>query len=178
MSRVPVPRYIIPYSSHANTTPDKLLFLDQTLSRMITRFENEYPDTRLPPSPPPTTSLPYTPSNPTTTTNPPVASAADYAYPDETALSDDDLDAVPGGEGRTSRPILSRHNSDVSLASKALSQEEGRMLRFGAKFGGEEEGEMEGEDEDGGMGGVEGGELVAAVEAEAERVRVREGDGV
>ncbi|KFY61938.1 hypothetical protein V497_02693, partial [Pseudogymnoascus sp. VKM F-4516 (FW-969)] len=98
---------------------------------------------------------------------------ADYAYPDETALSDDDLDAVPG-EGRTSRPILSRHNSDVSLASKALSQEEGRMLRFGAKFGGEEEGEIEDEE---GIGGVEGGELVAAVEAEAERVRIKEGGG-
>jgi hypothetical protein len=30
--------------------------------------------------------------------------------------------------------MLSRHNSDVSLASKALSQEEGRMHRFGQKF--------------------------------------------
>ncbi|OAF55012.1 hypothetical protein VC83_08758 [Pseudogymnoascus destructans] len=130
----------------------KLLFLDQTLSRMITRFENEYPDTRLPPSPPFTTALPttfHTPSNPATATHPPVGSAADYAYPDETALSDEDIDAVPE-EGRTSRPILSRHNSDVSLASKALSQEEGRMLRFGAKFGGEE-------DEEGGLGGWRGG---------------------
>ncbi|OBU00840.1 hypothetical protein VE01_01298 [Pseudogymnoascus verrucosus] len=149
----------------------KLLFLDQTLSRMITRFENEYPDTRLPPSPPLTTALPttfHTPSAPA----PASASAGDYAYPDETALSDEDIDAVPE-EGRTSRPILSRHNSDVSLASKALSQEEGRMLRFGAKFGGEEEGE--GDEE--GLGGVERGELVAAVEAEAERVRVREAGG-
>ncbi|KAL5350275.1 Microtubules assembly and stabilization protein [Pseudogymnoascus australis] len=147
----------------------KLVFLDQTLSRMITRFENEYPDTRLPPSPPLTNpALPsafYTPSNPTASTKPPVASATDYAYPDETALSDDDIDAAPGGERRTSRPILSRHNSDVSLASKALSQEEGRMLRFGAKFGGE--GDVD--EDEGGMGGVEGGELVAAVEAEAER---------
>ncbi|OBT61815.1 hypothetical protein VE03_08760 [Pseudogymnoascus sp. 23342-1-I1] len=148
----------------------KLLFLDQTLSRMITRFEDEYPDTRLPPSPPianpPLPSAFYNPSNPPTT--PPVASATDYAYPDETALSDEDMDAVPG-EGRTSRPILSRHNSDVSLASKALSQEEGRMLRFGAKFGGEEEGDVD--EDEGGMGGVEGGELVAAVEAEAEAER-------
>lgn len=74
-----------------------------------------------------------------------------------------------------SRPILSRHNSDVSLASKALSQEEGRMLRFGAKFGGEGD---EGDEEEGGMGGVEGGDMVAAVEEEAERVRLREADGV
>ncbi|OBT83623.1 hypothetical protein VE02_07509 [Pseudogymnoascus sp. 03VT05] len=154
----------------------KLLFLDQTLSRMITRFENEYPDTRLLPSPPLTTALPttfHTPSAPA----PASAPAGDYAHPDETALSDDDIDAVPE-EGRTSRPILSRHNSDVSLASKALSQEEGRMLRFGAKFGGgEEEDEEEGMGGLGGVEGVEGGELVAAVEAEAERVRIREAGG-
>jgi hypothetical protein len=30
--------------------------------------------------------------------------------------------------------MLSRHNSDVSLASRALSQEEGRMHRFGQQF--------------------------------------------
>jgi len=30
--------------------------------------------------------------------------------------------------------MISRHNSDVSLASRALSQEEGRMHRFGQKF--------------------------------------------
>ena len=32
------------------------------------------------------------------------------------------------------RPMLSRHNSDVSLASRALSQEEGRIHRFGQQF--------------------------------------------
>jgi len=32
------------------------------------------------------------------------------------------------------RPVLSRHNSDVSLASRALNEEEGRMHRFGQKF--------------------------------------------
>lgn len=141
---------------------------------MITRFEDEYPETRLPPSPPLTNSLPstfYTPSTPADAALAVPTSTDPYAYPDETALSDEDLDAVPE-EGRTSRPILSRHNSDVSLASKALSQEEGRMLRFGAKFGGE--GEYE---EEGAMGGVEGGELVAAVEAEAERVRIKEEGG-
>ena len=36
--------------------------------------------------------------------------------------------------GFISRPMLSRHNSDVSLASKAQTQEEGRMHRFGQKF--------------------------------------------
>lgn len=146
---------------------------------MITRFENEYPDTRLPPSPPLTTPLPSSSFHATTTpaAAPPTATTASdpYTYPDETALSDDDLDAVPE-EGRTSRPILSRHNSDVSLASKALSQEEGRMLRFGAKFGGEEEGEVD--EYEGGMGGVQGGDLVAAVEAEVEKARFRKGGAV
>jgi len=44
----------------------------------------------------------------------------------EPLLSDDEYGGV--------RPVLSRHNSDVSLASRALSQEEGRMHRFGQKF--------------------------------------------
>jgi hypothetical protein len=96
---------------------------------MIKRFEDEFPETRLP----------------SDVTSPPLPDMA-QASPAES------LDLDPGLESRGSdhepplaeqhlsddedgvRPVLSRHNSDVSLASRALSQEEGRMHRFGQKF--------------------------------------------
>lgn len=102
----------------------RLVFLDTTLKRMIQRFEDEYPETRLP----------------ETLTSPPLP---DPAISDIVASLDaqgsDTEPALPelagsDEEDATIKPTLSRHNSDVSLASKALSQEEGRMLRFGQKF--------------------------------------------
>jgi Ran GTPase-activating protein (RanGAP) involved in mRNA processing and transport len=107
---------------------NRLLFLDQTLEGMIKRFEDEFPETRLP----------------STITSPPIPDAAD-ASPSEGSISAS-LDAHCSDiepalvEAHASddedllRPVLSRHNSDVSLASKALSQEEGRMHRFGQQF--------------------------------------------
>ncbi len=106
------------------TIADRLVFLDRTLERMIQRFEDEYPETRLPevltspPLPGPTISdMAANVDAQSSDTEPPLQ---------EPAGSDE--------EGAAMRPTLSRHNSDVSLASKALSQEEGRMLRFGQKF--------------------------------------------
>jgi hypothetical protein len=91
---------------------------------MIKRFEDEYPETRLSA----TTSLPLSRST-TSASSTSIAPAPDSAvFPedtDEVVFSDDEA---------TILPMLSRHNSDVSLASKALSQEEGRMHRFGQKF--------------------------------------------
>ncbi|CZR53437.1 probable GIP3 Glc7-interacting protein whose overexpression relocalizes Glc7p from the nucleus [Phialocephala subalpina] len=111
----------------------RLLFLDQTLEGMIKRFEDEFPETRLP----------------TAITSPPLPDMS-QASPSES------LELSIGGDGQGSfsdteptpfeapmsdaeeddhiRPMLSRHNSDVSLASRALSQEEGRMHRFGQQF--------------------------------------------
>jgi hypothetical protein len=89
---------------------------------MIKRFEDEYPETRL------ESSVMSCPSE-------------DLLIPESTAAVEAqglDTDQVqPAGsddEDAAIRPTLSRHNSDLSLASKALSQEEGRMLRFGQKF--------------------------------------------
>jgi len=87
---------------------------------MIKRFEDEYPETRLPSRSPP-------PLNPL------------HASPSETSILSRSADADnepdhDDEEGLIARPMLSRHNSDVSLASKALAQEEGRMHRFGQKF--------------------------------------------
>ena len=108
-----------------NEIPDKLLFLDSTLEGMIKRFEDEYPETRLPSSGLPDernsslseASIHSVEQQPSTTSDNAAA---------EAAASDEDEIAI--------HPTLSRHNSDVSLASKALSQEEGRMHRFGQKF--------------------------------------------
>jgi hypothetical protein len=95
---------------------------------MIKRFEDEYPETRLL-----NTSVPA--SLPTGTSLSPTDSIqVDSQFSDtEHALVDDHVGASDDEEGLTIRP-LSRHSSDVSLASRALSQEEGRMHRFGQAF--------------------------------------------
>jgi hypothetical protein len=88
---------------------------------MIQRFEDEYPETRLQPSDTASThsSVASVPSSsPPLSTVPTMGnSVSDMANQD----SDED-------EGFTLR---SRHNSDVSLASRHMSQEEGRLHRFG-----------------------------------------------
>lgn len=103
---------------------NRLVFLDTTLERMIRRFEDEYPETRLP-------EALTSPSLPSPTTSDIAANlhaqGSDTEPPLQEPAGSDEEDATLG-------PTLSRHNSDVSLASKALSQEEGRMLRFGQKF--------------------------------------------
>jgi hypothetical protein len=106
------------------TFADRLVFLDKTLERMIQRFEDEYPETRL------SEAL----------RSPPLYSPADSGIAASLEAQGSDTEpALPEPVGSDEedaaiRPTLSRHNSDVSLASKALSQEEGRMLRFGHKF--------------------------------------------
>lgn len=109
---------------------DRLLFLDHTLQNMIKRFEDEFPETRLSPSLPGTERTTMT----------------DNVYPLQTDYEGSDVEPEPilaenqpsdeegAHEEGGIRPTLSRHNSDVSLASKALSQEEGRMHRFGQKI--------------------------------------------
>ncbi len=114
---------------------ERLLFLDSTLQRMIQRFEDEYPETRLAPRlpiiPPTTDTASLDDSlyssgentsilsgdNSTTITDP------DPSATDAATLTEDDEEVI--------KVPLSRHNSDVSLASRALALEEGRMHRFG-----------------------------------------------
>ena len=106
---------------------ERLQFLDSTLERMIQRFENEYPETRLPKpitiTPPPNishSSIPFDLTTPSQAT--------------DTSLSDP---ASPDIEYDLSAPLirpssLSRRNSSPSLASRQ-AQEEGRMHRFGQR---------------------------------------------
>ena len=97
---------------------------------MIQRFEDEYPETRLAP-PLPTFStldnvlLDHSSQNTSVLSADHTFSEADPATDatDPAVLTEDDEEAI--------KAPLSRHNSDVSLASRALSLEEGRMHRFG-----------------------------------------------
>lgn len=104
-----------------NSDTGRLLFLDQTLEGMIQRFEDEYPETRLqasdnasvrssvasvPSSSPPASTVPTLDNSVTDVTN-------------------------PDSDEEGSLTVRSRHNSDVSLASRHMSQEEGRLHRFG-----------------------------------------------
>ncbi|KAL6708656.1 Microtubules assembly and stabilization protein [Coniothyrium glycines] len=96
----------------------RLLFLDQTLQGMIQRFEDEYPETRLLPS------VAASMSSSIPSTSPPQSTVAtlNNSFTDiASAESDDD----------ESRVLRSRHTSDVSLASRNMSLEEGRLHRFG-----------------------------------------------
>jgi len=97
----------------------RLLFLDQTLQGMIQRFEDEYPETRLHPSDTASTSS----SIPST--SPPISNVPTL----DNSISTD-VTAPESDEDEPST-LRSRHNSDVSLASRHMSLEEGRLHRFG-----------------------------------------------
>ena len=94
----------------------RLLFLDQTLQGMIQRFEDEYPETRLQPSDAASTTSSKLSSSPPTSAVPTLENSVSTDF---TAAEDEPS------------TLRSRHNSDVSLASRHMSLEEGRLHRFG-----------------------------------------------
>lgn len=104
----------------------RLTFLDQTLQSMIQRFEEEYPETRVapPPSPNPTASVA---SSLTERSNPPTELSLNTQATDLVSNPSDDEEA---GDGSI-KPGIQRHNSGVSLASRALALEEGHIHRLG-----------------------------------------------
>ncbi|KAI9753138.1 MAG: hypothetical protein M4579_005300 [Chaenotheca gracillima] len=114
----------------------RLCFLDQTLERIIRRFEDEYPECRLsPPDPiaiPPHLDIADSVSVGSSPDSSSLHSATSDAFhfTDATSPTSDDEDSLI----RSWTGSLVRPPSDVSLASKALSDEEGRMHRFGQQF--------------------------------------------
>ncbi|KAL2759095.1 hypothetical protein ACRALDRAFT_2041099 [Sodiomyces alcalophilus JCM 7366] len=96
----------------------KLLFLDTTLANIIRRFEDEFPDTRLGGGPPGLVADAAAPS--------PRAEVE----PEQVAVPSDAEDEFELGV----RSSLSRSTSAISLSSRALAEEEGRMLRTGHRF--------------------------------------------
>lgn len=102
------------------TRKGRLLFLDQTLQGMIQRFEDEYPETRLQPSEAASISSSLPSASPTASTAPAL---------ENSVLTD--MTAPESDEDEPPTTLRSRHNSDVSLASRNMSLEEGRLHRFG-----------------------------------------------
>jgi hypothetical protein len=124
-------KYFFRNRCRANQNTERLKFLDSTLERVIQRFEEEYPECRL--------AQPHTPLGVESAAMPDNLASAlknrladgDSADGELIGAADDD-DASPAEDG-TQLSIV-RHNSDVSLASRSLGLEEGRMHRFGQKF--------------------------------------------
>ncbi|KAI9656168.1 MAG: hypothetical protein M1829_000436 [Trizodia sp. TS-e1964] len=110
----------------------RLLFLDITLERMIQRFEDEYPECRLLPQT-------KTPDDEATSRH-----SSEIASPQEVLneansplkkhkSSEDLFSAEEISDEEIENAHLERHDSEISLASRALSNEEGRMHRFGQR---------------------------------------------
>ena len=103
----------------------RLMFLDQTLQSMIQRFEEEYPDSRIAPD--------------GTAADPPVSMTSSFHSTLTSSLANGEraeLTNPPGDvddpeDDTVKPPPMSRHNSDASLASRALTLEEGRLHRLG-----------------------------------------------
>jgi hypothetical protein len=87
---------------------------------MIQRFEDEYPETRLQPSDTASTTSSKLSSSPPTSAVPTL----------DNSISTD-FSAQPESDEDEPSTLRSRHNSDVSLASRHMSLEEGRLHRFG-----------------------------------------------
>lgn len=114
----------------------RLLFLDATLDGMIQRFEDEYPETRMPGNStgavPPVVveagSQHSSHDEVADETHTPDSGVHDGENLDEAVDADHFLDDEEAGQ----YPIrLSRASSNTSLHSKALTTEEGRVHRFG-----------------------------------------------
>ncbi|TPX18424.1 uncharacterized protein E0L32_011665 [Thyridium curvatum] len=102
-------------------TYHRLLFLDQTLDRMIKRFEDEFPETRETEPSAETASLP--------------GSQTEQKEPSINSAEGEMAPVVSDGEDETEiRPPMSRSNSVISMSSKGLTNEEGRILRAGHRF--------------------------------------------
>lgn len=99
----------------------RLVFLDQTLQSMIARFEEEYPETRIAPQSPKAHS--------TTSSTEPSPLSLGTSIVTKHSDDEDEIDEEDGF-----RPAVSRHNSDVSLASRALGMEEGHFHRLGQRM--------------------------------------------
>ncbi|KAK3077485.1 hypothetical protein LTS18_010141 [Coniosporium uncinatum] len=113
---------------------ERLIFLDDTLKGMIARFEDEYPECRLTHEQPSELSLT---DNESTSSSPSNSLFSNRSHLPTDPSSTTDVDStrmVESDEEFEKRPRLhSRQASDVSLASRALSQEEGRMHRLGQR---------------------------------------------
>ena len=105
---------------------ERLQFLDSTLERMILRFEDEYPECRI------DSPLPKLPADGSTSESDSLPSS--FTNPWTSPMPAMDLHDVTEDDEQAVKVPMSRHNSDVSLASRFLTQEEGQMHRFGQQL--------------------------------------------
>ena len=108
------------------------MFLDSTLNNMIQRFEDEYPECRLPKSPTQEQTS-DSPSNHSRSSSPSLDTSADITTPNTAPFAGDDEDEDADIDLPAPSSQNARHNSDVSLASRALGQEEGEIHRLGQR---------------------------------------------
>ncbi|RMZ88101.1 hypothetical protein DV736_g4671, partial [Chaetothyriales sp. CBS 134916] len=117
----------------------RLFFLDQTLQRMIQRFEDEYPQTKLSALPDPI-AMNAKANGDASTNNGDGTDVLGSSVANDSILSTsttDDNSLTGGPIGNESIQVegshaikLSRNSSSTSLAAKEYTIEEGRMLRF------------------------------------------------
>lgn len=115
--------------------PGRLQFLDSTLEGMIERFENEYPETRLP-KPTNTATEPLSDDNASTSSSLEHQTTLIHPTPTYPAVepASSDQEDVDDNKPPLIRPAsVSRRTSSPSLASRQ-AQEEGRMHRFGQRI--------------------------------------------
>ncbi|KAK1756876.1 MAP-ous protein 1 [Echria macrotheca] len=108
----------------------RLIFLDNTLQGIIKRFEDEFPDTREAADSAIVLSSSYDANEK------PLSASLSSAEGDGNLLVRE-TSAVSDMEDEADtdiKPALNRTNSMLSLSSKALANEEGRVLRAGHKF--------------------------------------------
>ena len=111
----------------SNSIIDRLLFLDSILQGIIRRFEDEFPETREPTQ----DVLSASPESPPARL---LGTSISSNEPDTlpTTVASDDGEDEPDFSIKS--PGLSRSSSVISVSSKALADEEGRVLRAGHKF--------------------------------------------
>lgn len=105
---------------------DRLIFLDNTLKGIIKRFEDEFPETRE--SIDSAVSMTGDAQPGHVLGSSPSSTDADLFPPAVTSDAEDEPDV------NIRPPPLSRSSSIISTTSKALADEEGRVLRAGHKF--------------------------------------------
>ncbi|KAK2861346.1 hypothetical protein FQN49_004297 [Arthroderma sp. PD_2] len=103
----------------------RLHFLDMTLQRMIQRFEDEFPDTRIPDETSTTRSSEESP-NLSTVNDSSILEPPESSVNTNTAADDDEIDRYA--------VRLSRTSSNTSLHSRALTSEEGTVHRLSHHF--------------------------------------------
>jgi len=122
----------------ADVSADRLIFLDNTLKGIIKRFEDEFPDTREVDSAVAFSSDEVHDEKQLGTSLSSGEGDADMRMHDTSAISDGEDDLEIDGDGddvvKLRPPLLVRTASSVSLTSKALADEEGRVLRAGHRF--------------------------------------------